>query len=282
MSKGTSVFKSGSGFGAKKTTTEHSDPYLERLQKIIDAYDEKKPDYRFYTVVYSSAPAPKAKASVFGAKTGFGAKPGGTTSAFGNKTQPFISTQEWESYKKLAGEGFQPEVLKKNDLAKRKTSQTNTIALMKKKIEKMKDDLKEIEDSYRKTKEGGISNLIKNNQEIIELLMKVVFKKEINALKDQQFCKEEQELLDKLEIINANINKPNQYESQMNKIKLLSRFLADSKKSTAQTLKLSDDTKKDICAVLESNNKSIQAMTEVIKTIQNFCSVQEKLLSQQQ
>lgn len=259
---------------SKVTIIESADPYVQRLNAILQAYDEKSENYRFATVVYNSKKEQKTT-SAFGS--------GGGSFGSATKNAQCFPPLIWSSYQNLAPEGLEPAILTKDDIPKRVAKQKEILGQMQKKIEQMKERIEALKDEitfFKKDKKSGLKAIADNNLEILKLSMEQLQVKEVSALKSTQFSREEQELLDKLELIKSQINEPNKFNSQLNKLSLLQKFMDDSQENMDD--KNSEPAFKDeLYEILEVNGQSLAALGESIKSYQTFVKVMDKFIEQQ-
>ncbi|EAY15321.1 hypothetical protein TVAG_223970 [Trichomonas vaginalis G3] len=265
----------------QKTTTKASDPFVQRLNLIISAYDENSEDYRFAHILYNSQKDTKQSKGLFGGKSTSLGGGGGLGGGLGKNKPKCISEREFSSYQDLAPKGFEPTVLKKDDIPNRMKAQKEILEQMKTKLHHMSEKIANINKDIEFFKKTDLAEAASNNRKILDLSMQQLSKKEVGALKSIQFSREEQELLDKLEAIKAQLNEPNKFVSQLNKLSLLQKFMEDSQEDQEDEFKIPEKRLKDVQDVLEVNGKSLAALEESIKIYQTFVKVQQKLLDQQ-
>lgn len=263
LSKNSGSKLGGGLFGRKLGANQNQgpvDPFVQRVDNIVNAYTPTSENYKFSTVVYSS----EAGKSMGGGTMGKG--------SLGAKQHAF-SPEEWESYVALAPPDMAPTVLQGfSGLSSRMVEQQNTLMLMEKKLANQKQAIQSIKSSYNIIRAVTIQKAIELNRKIQEITMEILRDKEVQALNRVPFSKDEQELLDKLEQLKSDSAKPNKYVSQINKIKNL-KSLADDSVSTSSDETISDI--EDVAEILEEVGKSLSALQQSIESMSKSIKVQE-------
>ena len=267
------------GFGQKRTqqSQQPTDPFVSRLNDIINSYSDKSDKYKFYWVFLNSKQQTTVTKTT---TTGFGANKMGTQ---GNKPKPkpFISDEIWNSACALAGDDKEPTLVTGFDqLKNRREGHKKILEKMDAKLKQFQSRISDIQSKFNDIQVVISTDISINNQKIFKSLIDTVSFEELKSLQTVPFSHEEQDLFDKLESIQSNIQKPNQYHSQMNKVKLLSKLIQDQGGRSTSTFEVPPEKIGAISEILDNYTQSIKEMTEVIKGIQNFVKAQEKLLKQ--
>ena len=105
-------------------------------------------------------------------------------------------------------------------------------------------------------------NLVqKNSNEISKELMCVLKNKELQAVTDLPFTKEESDLYHKIFQINEEMNQPNKYKAALNTLKLKAKMLKDSKVYHPM-INFSENNKIHIVEVLKTNTEAIKSLSK--------------------
>ena len=217
----------GSKFGLGKKQQQHQDPSLQHLQRIINSYDPKSPDYQFGFIVFNSKPKPKTTGLTTKSNTFGGANKGTTGGGFGKGAKkPYISDELWNSELQKCGDDKELSVIEGfPGLKARREAHTKLLNELYFKIKSFSERLEKIQDGFKDIESAINLRVVDLNQKIHKQLLEIVSPEELKSLQSVPFSPEEQDLYDKLETIQANIKKPNQYQSQMNKFTLISELI---------------------------------------------------------
>lgn len=234
----------GNRFGAQQNAAKEEDvgPILKRLKDIKAAYDPDDPAYRFQIIVYNTAhgnPPSKPKS---------------------------LTDKSWEQAKAVAPSSTRvPALIQGFDgLQERSSAQQEIVEKMKAKMQDMKTKLEEMRAKIDGEIREQMQQISENNSRIDARMMEIMQVKEIDSLKSVAFSQNEEELLEKLEEWEAQINKPGGYAASLTRIQNMAEAMKEGVCSKSEVM-LNREAKDRITAILKTNTRSLKALTEVVK-----------------
>ena len=247
----------------KKNPPPPSDPLLQRLYRIRDAYDQKRPTYRFSAIFYNV----KGKGTTFGG------------SAFSKKNPDCLTPYEWNQAKADApDQNFEASVIVGfQQLEERQNSQAVVVDAMEKKLKNQIGYIQQLKTIYDESLIHKIHEAEQNQREIHRRLIHQLQVDEVKALQTFQFSLEEHQILDRLEKLNEEIQKPNQYVAALNTLGLHAALQRDSSAGGSEPI-VRDEELEPAEGILRSNNDAIAALTEVMRELERSISAMERAL----
>lgn len=257
-----SSFSSGFGgsmFGSNNNKpSKPPDPLMQRLENIQKAYNSAESIFRFHTIALNS------KAGSGGSSTGsaFGGSFGGGSSFGGGGKQQGCSEEEWKQAVKSAPEERAPVLLKGfDDLNSRIDNQTNFAGILESSLKTIQARINIIQGKLDSDFKNKMNLIQTNSNKISKELMYVLKNKELQAVADLPFTKEESDLYHKVFRIKEEMNQPNKYKAALNTLKLKAKMLKDSK-VYHPTISFSDNNKIHIVDVLKTNTEAIKSLSK--------------------
>ncbi|OHS96072.1 hypothetical protein TRFO_37832 [Tritrichomonas foetus] len=255
-------FNSSFGFGAQQKPQKPPDPLYQRLYKIRDAYDTKADTYRFWSVVQNVSA-------------------GGTSVA----AQPpkYIDPKEWakaKQYPIISKDSTSPAQLSGfKELQDRFEQQKKIVDKMTAKLDVLKKRIAGLRIQYDERFISLIQDISANSYKISEKLMEVLKSKEIAALPDLPFSPEEHQLFDRLQKLEKEIYKPNQYVSALNALNLKSTMIRESG-AYYPDIELTEQTDATEL-IIQSNHEAIESLVNIISKMNKQTNVLEKTMKEE-
>ena len=245
-----SAFTGKSGFLNKKQDQgpKTTDPFLQRIEKILNSYTSNNTSYRFQTVVYD----PKSSTS---------------HSMVPAKKPDCVTQEEWDQYSASSPdmESMEPKILCGfTDLDKRIQIQADLIDKMK--LKDLQDKIADLRADYSKNIKDRLKQLTEKNNEINLELMKFLQKEEIITLQSHPFSPEENEIYDKLEELSQEIQKPNKFNFSLNTLNVNAKMMRENFEARVQ-IDMPEKSIKSAQEILKTNTDALKALTKVIKKI---------------
>lgn len=237
--------KTGTGlFGNKnaQAAPKPVNPLIQRINELKAAYDTSSPNCRFVQIVYdalSKSPNLNLAADVVN---------------LAKQSNP-----DPKLYQPAVIAGFEGIVARQN-------SQKEIINHMKNKLYTMQEKIINLNKDFKELLASRIQSITEKNNEIQTMLMSVLEKSEVKALSGFQLSREEQELLDELQKIQEEVDKPNQYVAALNTLSLKAKLVKDSL-IVPPTYNLDAATIQKAETILRASNMGISSMIKHTKTI---------------
>jgi hypothetical protein len=231
----------------------------------MDAYDQKTTSYRFKVVAYNT-------------KSASAATPGGLSA----RKPECLTEAEWSQA--TGGcpdpQNMVPAVICGFDgLKKRVEDQDVVVGKMLAKLEEMRNQIQNSTEELKTLFREKIAKIENQGQEISDKLIEVLKTKETAALRDRPLCREEHELLHRLQHLKEEMLRPNRFRSALNALDLKAKFRSQFPKESRSTVSGGDvdkDVKDELECVLKQTNDAIQAMVRITKTLNVAAECYEK------
>lgn len=236
---------------------EITDPLLKRLSKISDGYNEKDENYKFKSLFYNYK---------------------GST----NPSKPIaVQQNEWDTaLGSVPSEFHVPSyVLGFKGLETRRAQQKKVITSMQNKIAYIRCKIA-MQQEKANQMESTFETLQKNSQEINHLLLQRLKKDEVEFLRGRQLCSEERNLLAEVEQLQQSINKPNQYVSKLNTLRLRATLMKDVH-STQTNSQLSIQNPEKLQEFLSIEMKAINTLSDQLKSIKKSVAAIENMMKKE-
>lgn len=240
--------KSKMTFGKKEVKDEETDPLMRRLNRIRDSYSPDSTSYRFQVIAYNTK----------------GGKVGGLG---GGATKPASLTEEdWQQALAIGTPNNRTPVLIQgfDGLETRSQTQLAVVEKMKGALVGLKARIEEMRGSLEGTIRDKMAMINDKNNEIDARMMEIMQVNEVNSLKDVAFNPNEEELLEKLEALERQINKPNGYAATLNMLKNKTRSTKEGVSARSEVI-LNSDAKEGITSILKTNTRALKALTDSVK-----------------
>lgn len=237
----------GLGIGQKPQAERPIDPLMARLYKIKNSYDPEHQSYRFHAAFYNTK--------------------GGTVATA--KKPNCITDQEWNQLMASTPDPNQiPHVVRGfGELKSRVEAQNKVVEQMKTKLKSMQAKIEEMRNRYNVDFTAIMREITEDNISISEQLMEVLQDKETSALKSYPFSAQEHELLDRLERLAEEVNKPNKFVSALNTLDLKSKLMMESM-AFQPKIELEEEYITKATDILEVNNEALESLINLTKRIE--------------
>ncbi|KAH0794487.1 hypothetical protein GPJ56_001512 [Histomonas meleagridis] len=243
--KSTSSFFS---FNQQNNPTKKVDPLLQRLENIRKAYIPTESLFRFHTIALN-------------------AKGSSTTTSFsigsiGSTKQQGCTEEEWNAAVQSAPEERTPFLLKGFDeLNSRIEAQSKFASMLESSLTAISNKIDLIQSKLDNEFNSQIKSIQNTNKEISTKLMSVLKNKELAAVPELPFTKEESNLYHKIFQISEEMNQPNKYKAALNTLELKVTMLQDSKIYRPK-INIPENDKIHIVNVLKMNTEAIRALSK--------------------
>jgi len=248
-------------FGNKtQTVVKSSDPLQQRLDNIKSSLDKQSTNYRFQTVVYNY----------------------GSSNA---RNPPTMTADDWAQAQADAPDTtmFPFVVCGFDGLKNRMAEQNQIIELMKKKLQSMNSAIKAIKEKSNEFQQEIIPKVFMRKQTILPMLIDILEKEEVHSLSGYQFSREEHELLDRIEKLKEDVNRPNRYVAALNTLTLKANLLKDMSFKGSSSRRFIEDLDAEMVSsgeeIMKINNDSISVMIKDLKRIAHVTHVLEKVVA---
>lgn len=234
-----------SGFGAtapKKEPVKVSDPFLMRLYKIRDCYDQDSTSYRFRTVVYN------------------------TRGSSSSPKPAYVTQEDFDmACNSAPGENLEPHFLRGfKELNDRAKAQEEMAKKMREKLTDMKTRIEEIKSEFKDTVGAKLTQICEKNEEIKQKLMEICEDEEVQALKSVPFSNEEADLVKKLQALE---DETERLDADLNTLRSTANFMKE-RMVTDPEIVLTEEAVAKIKSVLSMHTKAIQGMTQAVKAVE--------------
>jgi hypothetical protein len=264
---GTSTF---GGFGANKglaQTTKYEaklkpNPIFERLYSIRCAYDPSSKGYKFCYVFYNKK-IPKADLP---------------------KCPENIELNDWV---KIMKECPDPEHLVPaalygfEQLNERVNEQKEMEKELTKRMELVQAKLREMTSFYATELCGALERIKQNTKIISQLMMEVVEIQEVQRNQGINLTEEERKMLNKLEDLRLDLNRPGVYNSAISNLRLKSQMLSE-RKQVRSKMAVDRETLRALATALKSNQDAVEALETTTKKVKRTVDSLDTMISELQ
>ena len=237
-----------------------SDPLLRRLYNIRDSYDSNSKSFRFKAIFYDTK----------------GSGIGGSSQA-----PACLTADQWSQAQASApGDEYKPNVLCDfKDLEKRISAQEAIIQKMRNKLDDMRARISELKDEFIEEVETQLKIVEEKNIKIDQLLMGILEVEEISALQSIQFTSDEHQMLNQLEELKVEIDKPNKYVAALNTIKLKSNLLRESM-AVKKEIRVDDKTLNSTTEILKMYTNALKSLVQITKKMKSSANNMKKMVDE--
>ncbi|EAY13059.1 hypothetical protein TVAG_212410 [Trichomonas vaginalis G3] len=255
----TGLLGSGGGlFGKKNQPAKPQNPIINRINALKQAYDTSSSQCKFIAIVYDAAGPSNKNSKV--------------------NLEPDI---------KQIADACNPDpklyvtsiIVGYEGITSRVNVQKEMISKMQEKLQSMKNKIQELNDDFKSLLSNRIQSITEKNNEIQQMLMSVLENTEVKALSGFQLSREEQELLDELQKMQEEVNKPNQYIAALNTLSLKAKLVRDSL-IVPPSYNLDASTIQKAETVLKANNTGLESISKYIKTVDRQLKFMEAAMAE--
>ena len=255
----------GFGFGNKPKTTTYqahliSDPLFERLYAIRCAYNPESTGYKFCYVFYNKkipdAELPKCPANI----------------DINDWVEIMKECPDPEHLVPAAVYGF-------GQLNDRVNAQKEIEKELTQRMKLVQAKLREMTSFYATELCGSLERIKQNTTIISQSMMDVVEIQEVQRNQGMNLSDEERKMLNKLEDLRLDLNRPGVYNSAISNLKLKSQMLRERKQARSK-MAVDRETLRALATALKSNQDAVEALETTTKKVKRTVDALDATISE--